>query len=79
MFKRFKKQDKWIQETDMKAGALTAYLKRNEDKIKDKYGHEPFNQDGKINMYVLERLANDDSVHSITRKRAQLALNLKRI
>jgi hypothetical protein len=78
-FQRFRRQDKWIQETDMKTGALTNYLKQNRSNIRKKYGRDPFNKNGTINIYVLEKLAKDPTVHLKTRRRAQAALNLKRI
>jgi len=66
------KKEKWIQKTNMKKDALRNYVKRT-------YGKEGFTNKGTIKVSLLRKLANDSRVSSVTRKRAQLALNLRKI
>lgn len=66
---------RWIQKAIKNPGALREYVKRN-------YGKEGFTKDGDIKVSVLRQLArgigpSGRSVSETTRRRAQLALNLR--
>jgi len=66
------KKEKWIQKTNMKKDALRNYVKRT-------YGKEGFTNRGTIKVSVLRELSSRKNVHEKTRKRAQLALNLRKV
>lgn len=69
---RSKSKEKWIQKAKLKKGTMRAY-------VKEKYGKEGFTEKNTIKVSVLKEITDDPNVHIRTRRRAQLALNLKQI
>lgn len=66
------KDKRWIQQAGLKKGTMRVY-------VKNRYGSKGFNKDGTLKISVLQEIADDPAVHSKTRKRAVLAINLKKI
>jgi len=69
--KKLVKKEQWIQKTNMKKDALRNY-------VKNRYGKEGFTNRGTIKVSLLRELASSKNVRKTTKKRAQLALNLRK-
>ena len=73
-----KSKKRWIQQLkNLDKGALRDYLRENRQKIKRKYGEDPFTEQGSIRVSILRKLSKDKDLHLTTRRRAQLTLNLR--
>ena len=70
--KRSKSKERWIQKAKLKKGTMRSY-------VRQRYGKEGFTEKNTIKVSVLREIVNDPDVHIKTRRRAQLALNLKKI
>jgi len=67
-----RRKKKWIQRAIKKPGALQKYVLR-------KFGSEGFTERGTIKVSVLRKLASSPHVSDKTRRRAILALTLRRL
>ena len=63
---------KWIQKARLKEGALREYVQK-------KIGKKGFDSKGRIKVSVLRKLASSRDVTEKTRKRARLALLLRKL
>jgi len=70
---------KWIQQAKLKKGALTDYCKNNRSRLRKKYGEDPFTKHGTIRASTLRKMAKDKHLSLKTRKRANLALSLRKM
>ena len=66
------KDKRWIQKAIKHKGALRRYVKR-------KYGDKAFTKRGTIRVEVLRKLAKNPRVSETTRRRARLALTLRKL
>ena len=62
--------NRWIQSAKINKGALRRYIKK-------KYGNAGFTDRGTIKTSILHELIRDPKVTMRTKRRAQLALNLR--
>ncbi len=68
------RKKKWIQQTEMKKGALRSL-------IKSRYGKKGFTKEGKIKQNVLQKMAREKTKRGKTTtaaRRARLALTLQK-
>jgi len=72
MIKLDMKDKKWIQKAIKHPGALRRYVKR-------KYGDKAFTKRGTIRVEILRKLAKNPRVSETTRRRARLALTLRKL
>jgi len=63
---------RWIQKAIEHPGALTEYVKR-------RFGRRGFTRKGTIKVSILRKLARDKKVSPTTRRRARLALTLRKL
>ncbi len=64
--------DKWIQEAIEKPGSLREYIRR-------KYGKRAFTSKGTIKVTYLRKLLRSKTVDEKTKRRARLALTLRKL
>ncbi|MEM3896167.1 MAG: capsid protein VP2 [Archaeoglobaceae archaeon] len=67
-----RRKEKWIQKAIKDPGSLREYVMR-------KYGSEGFTEKGTIKVEILRKLAKSPHVSEKTKRRARLALTLRKL
>lgn len=73
---------RWIQRAIRRPKALTVWLKRHRDKVREVTGVDPFTKKGEIRQLALIRLKRSDWYQRLstrTKRRINLAITLERL